>query len=72
MPYPQDYRPKLDILNELDADEIIRYQQLVGTLRWSIEPGLIDINTDINCLSQQLLSTQEGHPYAVYHIYLIP
>ena len=28
-PHPQDYRPKLDITNELYADGIIRYQQFI-------------------------------------------
>ena len=32
-PFPQYYRPELDITNKLDADGIIRYQKFIGTLR---------------------------------------
>ena len=42
--------------NELDADIISRYHKFIGTLRWAIELGCIDINTDVSCLSQQLFS----------------
>ena len=31
-PYPQDYRPEMDITNELDADSTNRYQNFVGKL----------------------------------------
>ena len=53
-PYPQYYRPKLDITNELDAYGISRYQKIIGTLIWVIEIGHTDINMEVSCLLQQL------------------
>ena len=51
---PQDYRPELDITNELDVDGSIRYHQFIRTLIWVIELGHIYINTELIFLLQQL------------------
>ena len=53
-PYPSSYRPELYVSQELGPELINRYQQLIGTLRWDIELGSIDIMTEISCLSQYL------------------
>ena len=55
-PYPQDYMPELDIMNELDAYGISRYHKFIGMLRWEIELGCIDINTEVIFSLQYLLS----------------
>ena len=33
-PYTSSYRPKLDVTDELDAELINMFQQLIGVLRW--------------------------------------
>jgi hypothetical protein len=54
-PFPSNYRPQLDILDELDADLCSRYSQLIGVLRWMIEIGRIDIYYEVSVLSHQEL-----------------
>ena len=68
-PYPSSYRPELDVTNELNEEQLNRFQQLIGILRWAIELGRIDIYTEVSCLSQQLCNAREGHLLAVYKIF---
>ena len=68
-PYPQYYRPKLDITNELDAYGISRYHKFIGTPIWSIELGHIDIIMEVSCISQKNCSPQEVHQDAVYWMF---
>lgn len=68
-PYPKDYRPELDITDELGADGIQRFQELIGMLRWAIELGRIDIITEVSNLSQYLCSPRVGHLDAAYRIF---
>lgn len=68
-PYPSKYRPELDTTDELDADGIHKYQELIGVLRWAIELGRIDIIVEVSCLSQYLCSPRKGHLDSVYHIF---
>ncbi|GFH50500.1 hypothetical protein CTEN210_06976 [Chaetoceros tenuissimus] len=68
-PFPSSYRPEMDVTPELDAEAMNRYQQYIGVLRWAIELGRIDMNTEVSCLSQHLASPREGHMHAVYKIF---
>lgn len=68
-PYGKEYRPELDVTDELDAQGIQRYQELIGILRWAIELGRIDIITEVSCLSQYSCSPRVGHLDAVYGIF---
>ena len=36
-PYPSSYSTELDVTDELYADLIKMYQQIIGVIRWSIE-----------------------------------
>ena len=58
----------MDVLELLSDILINRYQQLICMLRWSIELGRIDIQTEVSCLSQHLCTPREGHLNAVYII----
>ena len=68
-PYPSSYRPEIDVSPTLGASLINRYQHLIGMLRWSIELGRIDIQTEVSCLSQHLCAPREGHLNAVFKIF---
>ena len=37
------------------------YQQLIVVLRWSIEVEIIDVLTEVSCLSQHLCSPRDGY-----------
>ncbi|GFH62125.1 hypothetical protein CTEN210_18601 [Chaetoceros tenuissimus] len=43
-PFPSSYRPELDTSPELE--DISKYQQYIGVLRWACELGRIDILTE--------------------------
>jgi hypothetical protein len=68
-PFPSNYRPELDVTDELDADLCSRYSQLIGVLRWMVESGQIDIYYEVSVLSQYLASPRVGHLETVYHIF---
>ena len=68
-PFTSSYRPEIDVSPLLGPELLSRYQQLIGTLRWSIELGRIDIMTEISVLSQHLCAPREGHIKAVYQIF---
>ena len=68
-PYPPSYRPEMDV-SELLSDTLInRYQQPTGMLRWSIELGRLDTQTEVSCLSQHLCVPRKGHLNSVYLIF---
>ena len=48
------YRPETDTMEECDADGASRYSQLIGVLRWAVELGRIDMDTEVSLLSQHL------------------
>lgn len=68
-PYPKEYRPEIDISEELDDQGIHRYQELIGILRWAIELGRIDIMTEVSCLSQHMCAPRVGHLDTAYRIF---
>ena len=43
IPMRRDYRPELDCTSELKSDAVQWYQALIGSMRWAIELGKIDI-----------------------------
>jgi hypothetical protein len=67
-PFPSNYRPELDVSDELDAELCSRYSQLIGVLRWMIELGRIDIYYEVSVLSHYLASPRVGHLETVYHL----
>eukprot|EP00970_Alexandrium_tamarense_P015737 scaffold5464_cov222-Alexandrium_tamarense.AAC.1 len=67
-PFPIDYSPGEDVTEELGDDEATYFQQVVGVLRWMVEVGRIDINTEVSLLSQHLALPRVGHLQAALHI----
>ena len=68
-PFPINYRPEIDTSPELGDELGSRYLQLIGILRWSIELGRLDIQTEVSVLSQHQCNPREGHLDAVYRIF---
>ena len=68
-PLPHGYKPKLDMMNEYDAEHVYWFQQLIGILRWSVELGRIGIQVEVPSLSQYQALPQEVHPEALYLIF---
>ena len=60
-PMDSSYIPELDDTPELDSGNITFYQEIIGMLRWAIEIGRVDINTEISLLSSFQAAPREGH-----------
>ena len=59
----------MDIMNELDAGGIIRYQNFTSKLVWEINLGCTNINMEGSCMLQHPCSPQEGHLDSVCQIF---
>jgi hypothetical protein len=68
-PLPTNYRPELDVTEELDAESANWYQGLVGILRWAVELGRIDIAHEVSILSAYLACPRVGHLNAILHTF---
>jgi hypothetical protein len=68
-PMNNNYTPELDVTTELDEDDTIFYQELIGVLRWATEIGRVDILLEIALLSQYSASPREGHLEQLLHIF---
>ena len=45
---PSGYRPELDASPELGRAGYLRYNSLIGTLRWAVEIGQVDICCEVS------------------------
>ena len=64
-----NYRPELDGSTELDLENVAWYQSLIGSLRWIVEMGRVDICCEVSMLSSFVASPREGHLQQVFHIF---
>ena len=60
-PMDNSYIPELDDTPELNSEDITFYQEIIGMLRWAIEIGRVDINTEVSLLSSFQAAPREGH-----------
>jgi hypothetical protein len=68
-PLPNNYKPELDVTDELGPELVSRYLQLIGIARWAIELGRIDIFYEVSILSQYQANPRQGHLEALYHVF---
>ena len=68
-PFAKDYRPKIDILHELGAEDVSYYMSQIRVLRGMVEIGRVDIITEVSMLTSQLACPREGHLEAIYRTY---
>jgi hypothetical protein len=68
-PMNNNYTPELDATTELEGDDIVFYQELIGVLRWATEIGRVDILLEVALLSQYSASPREGHLEQLLHIF---
>ena len=67
-PLKHGYRPELDCTGELKADGLQWYQEMIGSLRWAVELGRVDILLETSLMSKHLALPREGHLEQVLHI----
>ena len=60
-PLTTGYRPATDNTDLLNEEGITWYQELIGSLRWLVEIGRIDISYSVSLLSSYLASPRLGH-----------
>ena len=63
------YAPESDVTVELDGDDIMYFQELIGVLRWATEIARIDILLEVSLLSQYQASPREGHMDQLLHVF---
>lgn len=68
-PMRTSYSPELDVNKELDAEEHAYFQSLIGTLRWIVELGRVDICLEVSLLSSHLALPRQGHLEQALHIF---
>ena len=68
-PCTSEYRPELDISRELTDSRTIYFMPLIGILRWTVELGRIDIETEVSILSSFLTAPTEDHLSQTLHIF---
>ena len=68
-PFPEKYKPEVDVSDALDDKLAQRYQGLIGILRWAVELGRVDILLEVSLLSSHNAMPRQGHLEAVYHIF---
>ena len=67
-PTSNGYRPEMDCTPELKAAGVQRFQEIIGSLRWAIELGRVDILLETSLLSKHLALPREGHLEQAIHI----
>ena len=67
-PLKHGYKPELDCTGELKADGPQWYQEMIGSLRWAIELGRVDILLEVSIMSKHLALPREGHLEQLLHI----
>jgi hypothetical protein len=68
-PRRTSYSLELDVSKELDAEEHAYFQSLIGTLRWIVELGRVDICLEVSLFSSHLALLWQGHLDQALHIF---
>ena len=68
-PMTSDFVPELDTSPELEKEDLIFYQELIGILHWASELGRADILHEVSILSQYQALPREGHLNELLHIF---
>ncbi len=64
-----DYRPELDTSPLLSPEQANYYMSLIGSLRWALELGRLDIYVDVTKLSSYMAQPRIGHMEQVLHMF---
>jgi hypothetical protein len=59
----------LDVSQELKADGLNYYQELIGVLRWAVELGRVDLLLETSLMSAHLALPRIGHLEQVMHMF---
>ena len=62
------YDAEMDCTAELKSEGIQQYQEIIGSLRWAVELGRVDILLETALLSKHLALPREGHLEQAFHM----
>ena len=68
-PLPPGYHPELDESTFLSPDDVELYQSYIGTLRWAVELGRIDLCFSISLMARFAMCPHEGHMENLIHVF---
>ena len=68
-PFARVYTTELDASTVIDPLLTFYYQSQIGVLKWMVELGRLDINTEVLMLNSCLDLPREGHIEAVLYVY---
>ena len=68
-PLSSNYRPEVDVSQELEPIDAAYYQSLIGVLRWMVELWRIDITCEVSMMSSHLVLPRTGHLDQLFHIF---
>ena len=67
--YDSNYKPELDVTEELDDKGVAKFQGYIGMFHWMIQLGCISIMTEVSQLSSFQAMPRRGHLDACYSIF---
>ena len=68
-PFPTEYNPELDVMEEIRPEIISRYLQLIGICRWAVDLERIGIFLEVSLLSQYQASPRLGYLEVLYNVF---
>lgn len=68
-PISNNYRPEVDVTEELEGEAASYYHSLIGVLRWIVELGRVDIDVEVSMMSSHLALPRKGHLQQLFHIF---
>ena len=69
LPVNPNYSPDLDSTKELNDNDAVYYQSIIGILRWIVEMRRIDTGIKVSMLSSYVANPREGHLIQVLQIF---
>ena len=63
------YRPECDMSKLCDEDDARLYLSLIGTLRWMVEIGRVDLTCEVSMMASYSAMPTEGHVYQLFHMF---
>ena len=66
---PSNYRPELELSDELNPEFISRYLPLIIFVQWAVKLGRINILFEVAIMLQYLASPQIGNLKVLYNIF---
>ena len=68
LPIRHGYKPEMDFTGELKANGLQWYQEMIGSLRWAVELGRVEILLEVAFMPKHLALPREVHLEQVLNI----